>query len=84
MEILNVPSEFSNTIVIYLKEGEVTTHDTVTAPEPHTCHWRVSDDLYSTSWFAYTSASSLSAFLQLENHHGFNDLPVLSPVSYLI
>lgn len=83
MEILNVPSEFSNTIVIYLKEGEVTTHDAVTAPEPHTCHWWVSDDLYSTSWFGYTLASSVSAFLWLENHHGFNDLPVLIPVSYL-
>lgn len=83
MKMHNIPSEFPNTIVLYLKEGEVTAHNTVTAAEPHTSHWRVSDDLSSTSWFAYAAASSVNAFLWIENHHGFNDLPVLSPVSYL-
>lgn len=44
------------------------TYNAVTAPERQTSHWRVSDDLSSTSWFAYTAASSVSASLWLENH----------------
>lgn len=63
----NILSEFPNTIVLYLK-GEVTVHNTVTAPEPCTSLWTVSDDLFSISWFAYAAASSESASLRLENH----------------
>lgn len=59
-------------------EEELTTGDTITAPEPCTSSWRMLDDLPSTRWFVHTAAFNL-----LRQPSEFNDLSVLSPVTHL-